>query len=435
MVWLIWSILISLVLRTPALAAGDVVGQWQGVLPVQGGLRMIVKVARADGGQLGATFVCIDQFPQEMTLQGVRLEGSTFVFGFEGAADHYEGTLSADGTTITGKWFGSVHPETPYPFDLHLASGEARWQADAFPHAAQFVPVEEGVKLEVLDWGGQGRPLMLLAGLGNDAHVFSRLASKLTGTCHVYGLTRRGFGASSAPEPTSSNYSADRLGDDVLAVMEALKLERPILVGHSIAGEELSSVGSRHPEKVAGLIYLDAAYGFAFYDHEHGSFDQDAKETARKLTRLLANPTSREGKRLARELLDDDLPQLTKSLGDVWQEMNAAPDTGSAPPPEPESMQAKISRAVLAQGEKYTRIPCPVLAIYAVPPPPATNSQDVTPEMDKIQRLQQARQAEALAAGVPSAQIVFIQNANHFVFTSNEEEVLREIRGFLAKLP
>jgi non-heme chloroperoxidase len=48
----------------------------------------------------------------------------------------------------------------------------------------------------------------------------------------------------------------------VREVLDALKLERPILVGHSIAGE--SSVGSRYPKRVAGLIYMDAAYGYAF---------------------------------------------------------------------------------------------------------------------------------------------------------------------------
>ena len=52
--------------------------------------------------------------------------------------------------------------------------------------------------------------------------------------------------------------------DDVLAALDSLKLNRPVLAGHSIAGEELSSIGSRHPEKVAGLVYLDAAYGYAF---------------------------------------------------------------------------------------------------------------------------------------------------------------------------
>ena len=38
----------------------------------------------------------------------------------------------------------------------------------------------------------------------------------------------------------------------------------------AIAGEELSSVGSRHPKRVAGLIYLDAGYGYAFYDSARG---------------------------------------------------------------------------------------------------------------------------------------------------------------------
>jgi len=43
----------------------------------------------------------------------------------------------------------------------------------------------------------------------------------------VYGISRRGYGASSSPE---SGYTADRLGDDVLAVIDALKLNRPVLV-------------------------------------------------------------------------------------------------------------------------------------------------------------------------------------------------------------
>jgi pimeloyl-ACP methyl ester carboxylesterase len=82
--------------------------------------------------------------------------------------------------------------------------------------------------------------------------VFDDFAPKLTGPYHVYGITRRGFGMSSVPAAIAANYQADRLGDDVLEVCAALKVDRPVLVGHSIAGEELSSVGSRHPEKVAG---------------------------------------------------------------------------------------------------------------------------------------------------------------------------------------
>lgn len=70
---------------------------------------------------------------------------------------------------------------------------------DPSQHKVQFVTVEDGVRLEVLDWGGTGRPIVLLAGLGYTAHVFDGFAEKLTDSYHVYGITRRGYGASSRP--------------------------------------------------------------------------------------------------------------------------------------------------------------------------------------------------------------------------------------------
>ena len=79
---------------------------------------------------------------------------------------------------------------------------------------------------EVLDWGGTGRPLVFLAALGDTAHEFDQFAPKFTGKYHVYGITRRGFGESSDPTPNDDNYSSDRLGDDVLAVIAALHLEQ-----------------------------------------------------------------------------------------------------------------------------------------------------------------------------------------------------------------
>src|SRR5437870_3975616 len=131
----------------------------------------------------------------------------------------------------------------------------AAWR-DPSPHRVRFVSVDKNVRLEVLDWGGSGRPIVLLAGGGNTAHVFDEFAPKLTANYHVYGITRRGFGASGF---SASENAADRLGDDVLAVIDTLKLNRTVLVGHSFGGTELSSVASRHSDRVAGLVYLDAA--------------------------------------------------------------------------------------------------------------------------------------------------------------------------------
>ncbi len=54
---------------------------------------------------------------------------------------------------------------------LLRAQEVAIWH-DPSPHQVQFVTVDENVQLEVLDWGGSGRLVILLAGLGNTAHIF-----------------------------------------------------------------------------------------------------------------------------------------------------------------------------------------------------------------------------------------------------------------------
>jgi pimeloyl-ACP methyl ester carboxylesterase len=287
------------------------------------------------------------------------------------------------------------------------------------------------VKLEVLDWGGTGRPLVLLAGLGDTAHAFDAFAAKLITKYHVYGITRRGFGESSSPPATEANYSADRLGDDVLAVIDALHLVRPVLAGHSIAGEELSSVGSRHPEKIAGLIYLDAAYEYAFYDHAQQDADLDAVEMRKKLADFIDEEGS--DKRKAVSELLQQLPQLEKEL--QAQQMRLA----NLPSDPPEiSNEIGPAEAIMLGQEKYTKIPCPILAIFADPhnlgPMPEYNAAGRA-AMVKYMGDHTIANSKAFEAGVPSARIVRISNADHYVFQSNEAEVLREMNEFIAKLP
>jgi hypothetical protein len=91
---------------------------------------------------------------------------------------------------------------------------------DPSPHAIQFIPASDGVRLEVLDWGGSGRAVVLLAGGGDTAHVFDAFAPKLTTHNHVYGLTRRGFGASGYADAENIG---DRLGGGGRARIDCLQ--------------------------------------------------------------------------------------------------------------------------------------------------------------------------------------------------------------------
>jgi len=313
------------------------------------------------------------------------------------------------------------------------AQTPSEWQ-DPSPHHIQFVNIQENVKLEVLDWGGSGRAIIFLPGLGNTAHVFDDFAPKLTGAFRVYGITRRGFGASSAPE---SGYDADRLGDDVLAVIDVLKISKPVLAGHSLGGEELSSVGTRHPEKVSGLIYLDAGYSYAF-DNGKGMTTEAQNEAMKRPPPpgplpLAADRASFAAFRDWNERTNGNhLPE-----SEVRQLFAARPDGGVGFP----RARPKVSQDILSGFRKYTEIRAPILAIFAIPHSEpswiATAKDDVR---EKTQAFNQQfgalaeKQVRAFEEGLPDAHVVRIPNAHHYVFMTNEGDVLRELRAFIAQI-
>ena len=272
---------------------------------------------------------------------------------------------------------------------------------------------------------------MLLAGAGNTAHVFDDFAPKLTSRYHVYGITRRGFGASAY---SGSEYDADRLGDDVLAVIDSLRLRKPVLVGHSLAGEELSSVASRYPNRLAGLVYLDAAYAYAF---------DNGKGTAMS------------------EMQNASVPRVPPPSVEEHANFSAygkwMTRTVGFPLPESELRQTRATDAdgritnvrfppgasAIAKGmKKYATIPVPALVIFAVPHSQGAwiNASSDPALKDAAKKFAEfeipliERQAKAIEAAVLTARVVRIANAHHLIFISNEADVLREMDTFLQGL-
>jgi pimeloyl-ACP methyl ester carboxylesterase len=298
----------------------------------------------------------------------------------------------------------------------------------------QFVAVAQNVRLEVLDWGGTGKPVVLLAGGGNTAHIFDEFATKLTASCHVYGITRRGFGASGF---SATDDPADRLGDDVVAVIDALKLNRPVLVGHSLAGVELSSVANRHPDRVAGLVYLEGAYSYAF-DNGKGA---DVMETQRLQA---PQPPSPDPADLA------SFSSLTKynervngfriPEAELRQQRMSTPAGGVGK--QRDFPGRALFMPLLTGTRKYIEIPVPALVIFANPHGLGTwvdGSTDPTvraaaKSYSSTLAALTERQEKAVENGVPTAQVITLPGASHHVFLSNEADVIREMRAFLTSL-
>ncbi len=96
-------------------------------------------------------------------------------------------------------------------------------RCDTSRHKISFVTVEQGVQLEVLDWGGTGQTLVLLTGVGDNAHVFDEFAYQFNDRFHVIGITRRGFGRSSQP---AHGYDLDTRARDDITVLDKLNIAR-----------------------------------------------------------------------------------------------------------------------------------------------------------------------------------------------------------------
>ena len=120
--------------------------------------------------------------------------------------------------------------------------------------ADQFVTVN-GVRLQYVDWGGTGDAILLLPGLGDDVHRFDAFAPRFTDAFHVVGFSRRGQGASDA---SSSKYETETLVEDIRQFFATMKIDRVNIIGHSIAGVEMTRFAALYPTRVRHLVYLDA---------------------------------------------------------------------------------------------------------------------------------------------------------------------------------
>jgi non-heme chloroperoxidase len=318
----------------------------------------------------------------------------------------------------------------------------AAWQ-DPAKHQVRFVTVAEGVRLEVLDWGGSGRAAVLLAGYGNTAHVFDDFAPKLTGICHVYGITRRGFGASSHP---GSGYEDQRLADDVLQVLEALKVKAPVLIGHSMGGGEMTTLASQHQDRVSGLIYLDAGAD----PKDFPASDPAYMELAKQLPAALRQPTWYSGTQSKSFQLFRDRQMQNEGYAFPEADLRNGFETN---PDGTRGRSTAWPGAFTAVGDgqvkrDYTNIRVPVLSFFAVPGQPAEPHPNDPPQYQPKDEQERAaiaafdaatmvfivRYEKALLAAVPNARIVDLPGARHYVFLDREAEVLREMRPFIEGL-
>ena len=296
---------------------------------------------------------------------------------------------------------------------------------DTSEHKVSFVTVEPDVQLEVLDWGGTGETLVLLTGLGDNAHVYDQFAYQFTDRFHVIGITRRGFGRSSQP---AHGYDLDTRARDDIAVLDKLNIRAGRICwalrcrnGTEQAWCSLS--GSRQETCLPGCFRYRVGWmgNSPSTAASPGGYCRGSGIGATSCRSLSARSDG-----------------YRKPLAAICNMIRTDPSgrvVGAITPPE---ISSKIYAGL--QPAEYDRIQAPALGIF----------NKITPQyrmpyywyLDPAKQEEFNRSIKSLAkwiegaiqrfrSGVKNSRVIELHDTNHYVFIVDEALVVREMRKFL----
>ena len=265
-----------------------------------------------------------------------------------------------------------------------------------------------GLKLHYLDWGTEGRPMMvLLHGLRGHAHSWDDVSMALYQDYHVLALDQRGRGESGWA--TDGDYTGKAYVSDLVGFCDAVKLDSFTLVGHSMGGRNSLSFAGRHSDRLQKLVIVDI--GPTFDPRGSKRITQELREVPEEFDSFEAVVQyMSQGNRFASDaVLRRRLRYSTKELANGkigWRYDLAIREQrrhGTAPPPED-------------LWPVLPNITCPTLIVRGA-------ETDLLP----------ADVAQRMVEDLPDASLVEVQRAGHMVFEDNPEEFIRTVSGWLSK--
>ncbi len=250
---------------------------------------------------------------------------------------------------------------------------------------------------------GEGDPIVLVhAGIA-DSRMWVPTIPALAGDHRVVRYDMRGYGRSTIPPHPFAHH------DDLAALFEVLQLGPAVVIGASYGGEVAASFAIEHPELVRGLVLVNTLAGM------------------RKPSDQL-----RSGWRAVNEAMDrDDVAGAVEIETRMWVD---------GPHREPGNVDPDVRKRVTAMNAAiFARIDeVEAAEERELDPPVVDRLGDIAaPTLIVVGMLDQPdaiASADTLAAGIPSATLVRIDDAAHLPSMERPEEFNRSVRQFLADL-
>jgi pimeloyl-ACP methyl ester carboxylesterase len=270
------------------------------------------------------------------------------------------------------------------------------------------------LRLHYRDWGGAGRPMVLLHGLSSNARIWDFVAPLLTGVARVIALDQRGHGGSDRPE---DGYGFEDVTADLSGALRELGLQRPLIVGHSWGANVAVTIAAAYPDVPAGIALVDG-----------GTFDLSTtpEMTWEKAERMMAPPRIAGTPRTRflqlvragelRGLWSDEVKAIIMAGFDVAADDTVAPRLTF-------ERHMKIVRAIwdYHPASLLPAITCPILML-----PCAQQGSDWT-----ARKRVAVAEVERIA---PNARTVWFEDAIHDVPLQQPERVAEALSAFVTEL-
>jgi pimeloyl-ACP methyl ester carboxylesterase len=282
--------------------------------------------------------------------------------------------------------------------------------------------------------------------------VYDDLAPALTARYRVLAITRRAHGRSST-SPTG--YGIPRLAEDVVRVMDAVGVQNAVIVGHSFAGEEMHILGARYSTRIAGLVYLDAAF------NRGDDADSEAYNAVARTLPAAPRPTTADLASFT--TLRSFLVRVQGAAGPeahLRASFNLNPDGSVGAPWAPDlPIRQALTNEMRALTKAYNpdRIRVPALAVYAVPKTVddllrrGSSDRSRFPEdfiartvddaaiRERVEKLYQLTRKRVedhenwFRTFAPQGRVTEISGP-HLIFVTNQAEVLQQLEAFVSSL-
>lgn len=257
---------------------------------------------------------------------------------------------------------------------------------------------------------------MLLHGLSSNSRIWDFVAPLLTGRFHVVAADQRGHGLSDKPD---EGYGFDSVTADLAALIEALSLERPVVVGHSWGAGVALQFAADRPDAAAAIVLVDGGY----IDKIGDSWEEAEKQML---------PPEIDGTPVSRFL---EFMQRWPQIRDIWSpglgEMvlsNFAVRDDRIYRHLPIPLHMKIARAIfdMRPTQLYARLTVPALIVPCF----------TDPTSDRERHWDQAKRhgLELIRSEHPNVQLAVMENTIHDIPLQRPHILAEAIQNFAADL-